>query len=95
MSAMQTFQQDHLNTQLWNAAREGDCSKIRLLVMSGADLEARDDQARTAINIATQYGQVQAATTLLAARQMSYLVRMGLDAQDLYREPSVAARKRA
>ncbi len=62
---------------LWMAAKEGDCYAIRLLVMDGADLDARDPQGRTAINIATQYNQKQALKTLLAAKEMRRLASVG------------------
>lgn len=62
---------------LWGAARKGDCYKIRLLVMDGVDLDARDAQGRTAINIAAQYNQQQAMKTLLAAKEMRYMAQIG------------------
>jgi hypothetical protein len=62
---------------LWLAARKGDCYTIRMLVMQGADLEARDLDGRTAINIATQYNQQEALKTLLAAREMKRMAKMG------------------
>ncbi|MCB1530537.1 MAG: ankyrin repeat domain-containing protein [Rhodospirillales bacterium] len=62
---------------LWRAARRGDCYAIRRLVLDGVDVDARDPQGRTAINIATQYGQAEAHKTLLAAREMRYLASIG------------------
>lgn len=62
---------------LWDAARSGDCAKIRRLVMEGVDLEARDPQGRTAINIASQYRQQDAMKTLLAAKEMRYMAKLG------------------
>ena len=85
---MPAFTQDDLNEQLHAAARDGDCGKIRLLVMSGADVDSRDEDGWTAFNIATSAGQPQAATTLLAARQLSYIRKIGVDAQDFYEAPA-------
>lgn len=62
---------------LWAAAYSGDCAMIRKLVMDGADLDARDGDGRTAINIATQYGRQDALKTLLAAKEMRYLASLG------------------
>ncbi len=62
---------------LWMAAKSGDCYAIRLLVMDGVDLEARDPQGRTAINIATQYNQREAIKTLLAAKEMRQMAKFG------------------
>lgn len=62
---------------LWIAARSGDCGRIRLLVMEGVDLEARDSQGRTAINIATQYNQQAVIKTLLAAKEMRRMAALG------------------
>lgn len=62
---------------LWAAAYRGDCRMIRMLVMEGVDLEARDEDGRTAINIATQYGRQEALKTLLSAKEMRYLASLG------------------
>lgn len=62
---------------LWAAAKHGNCQRIRLLVLEGVDLDARDNQGRTAINIATQYSQHAALKTLLAAREMRRLAKNG------------------
>ena len=62
---------------LWIAAKNGDCGRIRLLVMEGVDLEARDSQGRTAINIATQYNQQAVIKTLLAAKEMRRMAALG------------------
>lgn len=77
-----------LNEQLREAARAGDCYKIRLLVMGGADVDDRDEDGWTAFNIATATGHTEAATTLLAARQLSYIRQLGVDAQDFYEAPA-------
>jgi hypothetical protein len=62
---------------LWKAAALGDCYKIRLLVMEGVDIEARDEQGRTALNIATQYKRNEAVKTLLAAKEMLRMAKRG------------------
>lgn len=85
---MPTFTQEDLNEQLREAARHGDCAKIRLLIMSGADTNARDEEGWSAFNIATSCGYSSAATTLLAARQLSYIRQLGVDAEDFYDAPA-------
>lgn len=62
---------------LREAAQSGDCYIIRMLVMDGVDLEARDASGRTALNIATQYNQAQAIKTLLAAKEMRRMAKLG------------------
>ncbi len=62
---------------LREAAQAGDCYIIRMLVMDGVDLDARDGAGRTALNIATQYNQAQAIKTLLAAKEMRRMAKMG------------------
>ncbi len=62
---------------LRDAAMAGDCYIIRTLVMEGVDLEARDEQGRTALNIATQYNQADAIKTILAAREMRRMAKLG------------------
>lgn len=62
---------------LWGAAKTGNCARIRLLVMEGVDLDARDAEGRTAINIATQYNQHAALKTLLAGREMRRMAASG------------------
>ncbi len=64
-------------TALWNAAQKGDCYALRVLVMDGVDLDARDKQGRTALNIATQYNQKQAIKTLMAAKEMQRMAKLG------------------
>lgn len=68
------------NTQNWfQAAKEGDIATIRALIVAGVDINARDDQERTAFNIASQFKHTDIMTTILAARQMSFLKQIGLD----------------
>ena len=66
-----------IEAALWAAAKAGDCGAIRLAVMRGADLDARDSQGRTAINIATQYNHKDAIKTLLAAKEMRRMAALG------------------
>lgn len=68
--------------KLWKAAEEGDCGAIRYLVMNGADIGARDPLERTALNIATQYGHVEAVKTLLAAKRMKFMMALGLSPEE-------------
>lgn len=62
---------------LWMAAKNGDCYAIRVLVMGGVDLEARDAQGRTAVHIAAQYNQKDALKTLMAAKEMRRMSAYG------------------
>lgn len=62
---------------LREAAQGGDCYIIRMLVMDGVDLDARDASGRTALNIATQYNQAQAIKTILAAKEMRRMAKLG------------------
>lgn len=62
---------------LWHAARSGDCYAIRLLIMDGVDIDARDAHGRTAINIASQYSQQAALKTLLAGKEMRRMAGLG------------------
>lgn len=64
--------------RLFRAAEKGDKVAIRSLVFEDVDFELRDEEDRTAFNIATQYGHSDAAQTLLAAKQMKAMQRMGL-----------------
>ena len=65
------------NQKLWEASRKGDCPAIRMAVMDGADIDSRDMDGRTAINIATQYNQHDALKTLLAAKEMKRMAALG------------------
>lgn len=64
--------------QLWRAAKTGDKATLRALAFADVDFDARDDQDRTAFNIATQYGHSEAAQVILAARQVRAMQGMGL-----------------
>ncbi len=67
-----------MQVALWDAAKKGDKEKIRMLVVAGADVNALDEDGRTALNIASQYGQADAYKTLLAAREMQELMKAGI-----------------
>lgn len=72
---MQDFEKnlkDPVQKALWEASKSGDCAVIRLSIVNGADIDARDEQGRTAMNIATQYGHIDAMKTLTAAKHMMY-----------------------
>lgn len=64
--------------KLFQAAAKGDKAVIRSLAFDEIDFDARDAQDRTAFNIATQYGHHDAAQTILAAKQMKAMQKMGL-----------------
>lgn len=66
-----------MDQQLIAAALRGDCAAIRKLVVAGVNLDARDMQGRTAMNIATQYALNDVVATLRAAREMRYLASLG------------------
>lgn len=68
----------NVQEQLWIACETGDVASIRMSVIEGADVDARDAQERTALNIASQYGHVEAYKTLMAARAMARLERLKL-----------------
>lgn len=73
-----------LQRELWRAAKEGDCGAIRLAVMHGADLDARDEEGRTAAHIASQYGKLDALKTLTAARQMMFFAKAEGSAEEAF-----------
>lgn len=78
LSVQETLSNQAMIDLLWRAAKAGDCGAIRILVMDGVDLDARDEEGRTALNIATQYGQHEVIKTLLAAKEMRSLAVRGV-----------------
>lgn len=72
-----------MQERLWAAAKQGDCGIIRQLVMKGVDIEAKDRLGRTAFNIATQYGHSNAAMTILAAKELKYMMELGLEPKEI------------
>lgn len=72
------MKQNDMQSALFDAAKKGDKEKIRMLVVAGADVNAKDEEGRTALHVASQYGQADAYKTLLAAREMQELMRAGV-----------------
>ena len=73
-----------LQQKLWSAAAAGDCATIRMLAMSGeVDVTAKNEDGFDAFNLATQAGKAEAATVILAAREVQQMRALGLipDAQ--------------
>lgn len=66
-----------MEAMLRAAAFYGDCALIRRLVMQGVDLDARDGAGRTAFHIASQYANHDAMKTLLSAREMRRMAKLG------------------
>lgn len=71
-------QRNALQNELWEAAKQGKTTEVRKLVVQGADVTLRDDQGRTAINIASQYGHADTYQTLMAAREVAELTKTGM-----------------
>jgi hypothetical protein len=74
------------NQELLQAARTGDTLRVEQLLADGAEVDARDDQGRTALMLAVQSQQLQAARKLieLGARR-SLTDPQGLTALDMAR----------
>jgi len=70
--------QNDMQKALWEAAQKGDKEKIRVLVVEGADVVVTDELGRTALDIANEYGQLDAIKTLMAAREMQTLMKAGI-----------------
>ena len=87
------MQNENLPQVLWHAVETGDLQTIRNAVIKGADVEARDMKERTAINIASQNGQVEAMKTLLAAKSMARIERLGLPLVQQKAVPTVSKKK--
>ncbi len=69
--------------QLWSAAAQGDSAAVRLLAASGLDVDARNTDGFNAFSLATQNGHTDTALTILAARELNYLKKIGA----AYQEP--------
>lgn len=81
--------------RLFKAAEKGDKTAIRALVFDDVDFDARDEEGRTAFNIATQHRHSDAAQTLLAAKQMKAMQRLGLTSEGYENSVREPARKAA
>ena len=64
--------------RLWAAAKSGDCAEIRRAVISGADIDMKDDEDRNAFQIASQANRVDAMKTILAAKEIMNMEKMGI-----------------
>ena len=71
-----------LEEELWQAAREGDSTRIRRLILRGADIDARTEEGWTALNLAAKSGHGAAIRTLIAAREMQAQIASGVDLRD-------------
>jgi hypothetical protein len=75
--------------KLWRCVESGNYKGIRQAIMSGADVDAKDEQGRTAFQIATQRADTEAAWIILAARDLKFKVALGLDLEDIPGEHEV------
>lgn len=66
-----------LQQKLWDAAARGDSGAVRVLVLNGVDIDARNEDGFTAYSLATQNGHFNTALTILAARNMAYEAKLG------------------
>ncbi len=73
-----TDTEQDLIDMLWQAAKSGDASRIRLLVSRGVDVNIRNKDGWTPLHVATQYGHVEAMRTLISARSMQRMSGYGV-----------------
>ena len=73
-----------IQERLWRAVEAGDYRAIRTTIMNGADIDARDEQGRTAFQIATQRGDSEAAWILLAARELKFNMQLGMKPEEIF-----------
>jgi|GEM_PF-6240957 ankyrin repeat protein len=81
--------------RLWQAAAAGDKATIRGLVFDNVDFDARDEEDRTAFNIATQNGHADTARTILAAKEMKAMMALGLTSDGFAANQSAAPIRKA
>jgi ankyrin repeat protein len=79
-------QKRKLQEKLWRAAIRGDCHAIRLLAANGVDIDARNEDGFTAFNLASQHNQLEAQKTILAARDMQYAMKLGIEPAVYFQE---------
>ena len=78
------FAQSHLNQDLLKMAREGQDALIRTLLAAGADVNARDENGRTALLLAALEGHYHTVAALLDAdADVEAKDKDGKTAQDL------------
>jgi len=70
--------------RLWTAAQNGDCAEIRRAIISGAVIDARDEDGRTAMNMASQNSHADAIRTLIAAQEIQDLATAGVDPKEFW-----------
>ena len=73
-----------------NAAEAGDQAEIRRAAISGAEMDAIDEQGRTALQIASEQGDHATMRTILAARDVRRMMDLGV-APDTHREERISA----
>lgn len=81
--------------KLWRAAASGDKATIRGLAFENVDFDARDEEDRTAFNIATQAGHADAARTILAVKEMKAMMALGLTSEGFVANGQAAPLRKA
>ncbi len=60
------MQQKELNNKLIDAAKNGDIGKVKESITNGANVDARDENGKTALYWAARRGQIDVAKVLIA-----------------------------